>query len=134
MKHKTTLTIFLSSVLFVFAGPSDLQSTAKFQEAHEDDKVYSGGDVDKTAVIKNVKELDPSSLGPSFDCPKKGKVTILLVLRKTGKVTDIKVIKSMKCSFDEKAVRTAAKIKFSPAIKDDQPVSQHLMVEYGFKT
>ena len=57
-------------------------------------------------------------------------VTLRIVLRKSGSVTDVTVVKSSGCSYDQEAVKTVQKLKFEPAIKAGQQVSQYLNFEY----
>ena len=48
----------------------------------------------------------------------------------SGKVTDIKVKSGISDALDEKAIEAARRIRFIPAEKDGQKVSQVLTVEY----
>jgi len=57
-----------------------------------------------------------------------------MVLRASGEVTDIVVIKGLPHGLNDSAVRAAQETKFEPAIKDDRKVSQYLRMEYGFRT
>jgi TonB family protein len=57
-------------------------------------------------------------------------VALKMVLRKTGKVTDITVLQASGCSYDREAIKAASKLKFDPALKDSQPVSQYAEVKY----
>lgn len=92
-----------------------------------DDKVYTPDQVDVKARIKNKTENIPKQ--PS-DCPAKLQVSLRIVLRKSGSVTDITIVKSSGCSYDQEAVKTARKLKFDPAVKAGQQVSQYLNFEY----
>lgn len=91
------------------------------------DKVYTVDQVDVPAKIKTKLENFPEQ--PS-DCPAKLHVTLQIVLRKSGNVTDVTVIKSSGCSYDQEAVKAVQKLKFDPAIKGDQQVSQYVNFEY----
>jgi TonB family protein len=61
-----------------------------------------------------------------------GTVVITAVLSQTGEVTNIRVIQRLRGGLTTEAVRAARRIKFEPAIKDGQPVSQYIKVEYNF--
>ncbi|HEV2802640.1 MAG TPA: energy transducer TonB [Pyrinomonadaceae bacterium] len=61
-----------------------------------------------------------------------GVVRLRLILSATGKVTNIVVLKFLPHGLDEKAVFAASHIKFIPAMKDDRPVSQYILIEYNF--
>jgi TonB family protein len=54
-------------------------------------------------------------------------------MRKSGKVTDVKIIEKSKCSvFDERAIRATQKTKFKPAKKDGVGVSTYMTFEYNY--
>ena len=61
-----------------------------------------------------------------------GIVVLEMVLRATGEVTDITVIEGLPYGLNENSINTAKEIKFDPALKDDQKVSQYLRVVYEF--
>lgn len=61
-----------------------------------------------------------------------GRVILTAVLCKSGKVTDIVVIKEMPYGMTENVVEAVRKIKFLPAEKDGQQVSQMQRFEYEF--
>jgi TonB family protein len=63
-----------------------------------------------------------------------GLVRVLVVLHKSGKVGDVKSLKFSECQrFNENSLASAKKIKFNPAVKDGQPVSVSVMVEFKFQ-
>jgi len=55
-----------------------------------------------------------------------------MILRASGEVTDIVIIKGLPHGLNDSAVRAAQAIEFEPALKDDQKVSQYIRMEYGF--
>jgi TonB family protein len=58
-------------------------------------------------------------------------VVLRVVLCHTGLVTDIKVMKRLPHGVTEKAIEAARRVKFVPAEKDGQKVSQSATFEYG---
>lgn len=62
-----------------------------------------------------------------------GHVILKVVLTAAGEVGGIRVVRRLPYGLTENAIRVACKIKFKPAIKDGQPVSQWLDVEYTFR-
>lgn len=62
-----------------------------------------------------------------------GTVIVRMVLRASGEVTDIVVLKGLPDGLNDSAVRAAQDTRFEPAIKDDRKVSQYVRVEYGFR-
>ena len=96
--------------------------------ATDDDKVYTITEVDVKAKITNKLEHLPQH---KRDCPEAVEAKVRAVLHKSGKVTEVIVTESSKCSYDEEVVKVVKKLKFTPALKDGQPVSQYLVLEYN---
>ncbi len=92
------------------------------------DKVYKPSEVDTKAVLK--KKPEPSMT--SSDCPDSGTVRLGVILDKSGKVTNIKLIKGTSCGFDDSAIKAARKIKFTPALKNGVSVSMYVILEYYY--
>ena len=71
----------------------------------------------------------------------KGSVKLRMILRASGRVTDIEVAEVAPQGLPEEVVRewvklstkAAKKIKFNPALKDGRPVSQYVKIEFNFK-
>ena len=89
--------------------------------------MFRAQEVDVKAKIKNKLDSLPTRKN---DCPDPVQVTLNMVLRKTGKVTDITVSQSSGCSYDKEAIKAVSKLKFDPALKDGQPVSQYSEIQY----
>ena len=93
----------------------------------DEDKVYTAKEVDVMAKVENQVIEGVPKVGK--DCPKTGMVIVVAVLRKTRKVTDLKLIKGVGCSFDQQEVERIRKLKFSPARKSGHPVSLYIQFE-----
>jgi TonB family protein len=63
----------------------------------------------------------------------KGRVVLRAVLCRTGEVTDIEVVEGLRDGRTEKAVAAAKQIKFTPAERRGQKVSQRAIFEYTFR-
>ncbi|MGH9942717.1 MAG: energy transducer TonB [Pyrinomonadaceae bacterium] len=61
-----------------------------------------------------------------------GEVTLRVVLSSSGQVTGITPIKRLPDGLTEKAIAAARQIRFTPAEKDGQPVSQYATIVYNF--
>src|SRR6266436_1799957 len=61
-----------------------------------------------------------------------GNVVLIIVLCRTGKVTNAKVIQGLPQGLTESCLGAAKRIEFQPAEKDDQPVSVKMRIEYNF--
>jgi len=62
-----------------------------------------------------------------------GYVILKVVLTSAGGIDRIRVVRRLPYGLTENAMRVACKIKFKPAMKDGQPVSQWVDVEYTFR-
>ena len=107
-----------------------LYTSSGITQGAEEDHVYMAKDVDVKAKITNRTENIPEV---GRDCPRQGLVTLKVTLHKSGEVTEVKIMKGMGCSYDEATVAAARKFKFTPAVKDDRPVSQYQIVEYVYQ-
>jgi TonB family protein len=90
--------------------------------------VYSGKQVDQKVRIlaKPEPEYDNKELRKSAP----GAIILRAIFCGSGEVTDIKVQNGLADGLNEKAVEAARKIRFIPAEKDGQKVSQVLIIEY----
>ncbi len=62
-----------------------------------------------------------------------GNVVLTIVLCRTGKVTDAKVVQGLPQGLTESCLDAAKRIEFEPAQKDGQPVSVKVQIEYNFE-
>lgn len=120
---KSMICICLAPIFLVALTPAALSS-----QSAADDPVYTVDEVDVRAKVKNQLEHLPDALD---DCPIPVGVSLRVVLRKSGKVTDITVLKSSGCSYDLEAIKAVRNLKFDPAIKSGQRVSQYSKIEYN---
>jgi len=112
--------------------PSPSPSESQKNEPAKD-RVYSSKEVDVKAKIKPQPNDVPQ---PGRDCDEfdyRLRAVLRVVLHKSGIVSEVTLVKGSGCSFDREAIGVARRIKFEPARKDGQPVSQYLQVEYEFK-
>jgi TonB family protein len=134
------LQLALSSALFFAGGfeasaqekdPSPTPSPEEHQkEERTEDPIYSAREVDVRAKVIRLLDDPPN---PGSDC--RGRLRLLVmvraVLRKSGKVTEVELIKGSGCSrYDTDAIRAVQNVKFDPALKDNRPVSQYQRFEY----
>jgi TonB family protein len=62
-----------------------------------------------------------------------GQVVLDVVACRSGKITNIEVVQSQPYGLTEEAIKAARKVKFRPAEKDGQIVSQRMRFEYSFR-
>lgn len=61
-----------------------------------------------------------------------GTVVLSVVFSRNGQVTDIRAAQSLCCGLTEKAIAAARQIRFVPAMREGQPVSVRMQLEYNF--
>lgn len=89
-----------------------------------------------TEVKKTARLLDaPAAVytDPALQAKAKGEVRLRLVLAADGAVKNIFPMKPLKYGLTEAAIEAARRIKFEPAIRDGQRVSQFATLSYEFK-
>ena len=137
------LQLALSSALFFAEGfqasaqgkdssPTPAPEQREKEEGAED-RIYSAKEVDVRAKVIRLLDDPPT---PGSDC--RGRLSLLVivrsVLRKSGKVTEVELVRGSGCStYDTDAIRTVQNVKFNPALKDDQPVSQYQRFAYRYE-
>lgn len=94
-----------------------------------DDVIYREDEVDVKAKRKaeagvRLRASDGKMPYP-LTCPERGETTLSVVVRKSGKVAAVTLVKGSGCAvFDGRTVKDAWKLRFTPALKDGRPVSQ----------
>ena len=109
-----------------FAGPAR-------QDANQtSEKIYQPEEVDRRAKI--IKKSEPRYTEQARRNHTSGGVVLRVVLKSSGEIGDIKVIKDLPDGLTEECIRVAREMKFEPAMKDGIAVSQYTRVEYTFST
>jgi TonB family C-terminal domain len=120
-----TLSLGLCTLLAGVVSDSHLRPVSASQV---EEKVFSADEVEKQAEMKNF-DAASNKFNARFKCEREGTTVISFVLRKSGKVSDVKVENSAGCKASEKALAELRKIKFTPAMKDGVAVSQLIELE-----
>jgi TonB family protein len=61
-----------------------------------------------------------------------GTVSLRVVFSRTGEVINIRAINTLPMGLTERAIAAARQIRFVPAMRNGQPVSVHMQLEYNF--
>jgi protein TonB len=61
-------------------------------------------------------------------------VDIELLVQADGKVSDLKVVRSIDEAFDQAALKAVRKWRFKPATCDGVPMTTHIYVSVAFRT
>jgi TonB family protein len=117
-------------LIFMFVMIVSGQGAGRQQEETCSGHIYRARDVTRRAKITYIRE--PGFTEEAHARGVEGTVVLTAVLCRTGKVTDIKVVKGLPDGLTEAAVESTWGIKFEPAEKDGEAVSQHLRREFHF--
>ena len=133
MKRMLALIIILS-LLTMLSSASAISQELNRESADEpcDGPVYKASEVSRKARI--TYQPSPHLTEEARANLVRGPVVVSAVLCRSGKVTDIQVIKGVPFGVSERAVEATRHIKFRPAEKDGQAVSQAIHVEYRFSS
>jgi TonB family protein len=94
-------------------------------------KAFSARDVDARVTI--VSRPTPTYTKEARRNGVQGFVVLRALLSAAARVERLKVMKRLPAGLTEKAIRAACKIKFKPAMKNGQAVSQLVTIEYVFR-
>jgi TonB family protein len=103
------------------------------QEEPTEDRIYQGKEVDVKAKLEPLKDFPK----PGNDCARRTRLMVVVraVLHRSGNFTQIKIANDWGCdSFDKDAIRVVGNLKFTPALKDNRPVSTYQIFEFNYST
>lgn len=106
-------------------------SLARILDTAINERVLSSKQVDSRVVI--TAKPAPSYTREARRSGIQGLVTLKLLLSGNGKVSRLRIVRGLPAGLSENAIRAACKIKFKPAMKDGEPVSQWVTAEYVFR-
>lgn len=121
--------IFLILASFVFVSSGAAQGNQSDAEKC-DGSVYQPKEVSTKAKI--ISKSAPAYTEAARRNNISGEVFLTATLCRNGRVTDIQVVKGLSHGLTETAIAAAKQIKFEPAQKDGEPVSQAIELQYGF--
>jgi len=90
---------------------------------------HVGGGVSPPRVIYQV---DPEFSEEARKAKYQGTCTLMLVVDKAGRPTNIRVASSLGMGLDEKAIEAVKNWRFEPSVKDGHPVNVEIAVEVEF--
>ena len=126
--------LFLSTFVMILFATFMCSSAPAQEQSGADEKcggpVYKGSEMTRKAVITSKPE--PGFTDEARANQVCGTVVISAVLCRTGRVTDVEVVKGLPHGLTERVIDATRRIEFKPAEKDGQPVSQSLRLEYNF--
>ena len=109
---------------------SDGPGSATPLQSDTGERVFTGREVDTKARL--LKKVEPSYTEDARNNKITGTVILKVIFSKTGEVTNIRVVSGLPYGLTQQAIKAARGIKFTPAMKDGQPVSMWMQLEYNF--
>jgi TonB family protein len=120
----------LAELLTKYQESSQMKDAQKYVEAQKLlEQQYR--ETRKPRVIRRVEPIYPLD---AREKNIKGSVVLTMVVDREGNPQDIKVWKSLYPSMDQAAIEAARQMRFEPALKGGQTVSETLLVEFYFST
>jgi TonB family protein len=98
---------------------------------HDQVAGYTAKEVDVKAEI--TARPEPGYTREARRVGMQGIVALKVLLAGNGKIDRVRVARRLPYGLTENAILAACEIKFKPATKDGQPVSQWVVIEYGFR-
>lgn len=98
---------------------------------HDQVSAYEPKEVDVKAEI--TAKPDPGYTREARRVGVQGVVVLKVLLRGEGKLDRVRVVRRLPYGLTENAIRAACEVKFKPAIKAGQPVSQWVTIQYAFR-
>lgn len=122
----------LSELVTKYQESAQMREALKLIEAQKLLEQYR--DAQQTRRPRVLRRVEPVYPADARDKNIKGSVVLTMVVDRDGNPQDIKVWRSLYPSMDQAAIEAARQMRFEPALKDGQPVSETLLVEFHFST
>jgi TonB family protein len=125
-------TFTLSPSLSALQPPDGTEAGQGSEPANDADlgQILKSSEVSQRARVLEKPEPTYTESARKFQVT--GTVVLRAIFSKNGEVTNIHVLRKLPHGLTQRAVDSARRIKFTPALKDGQPVSVWFQLEYNF--
>lgn len=106
-------------------------SLARILEGEASEKTYLPKEVDTKALIR--EQPEPKYTREARRAGAQGYVILKVLLSAKGDITRVRVVRPLPFGLTENAIRAACEIKFNPAMKSGDAVSQWVTLQYTFR-
>jgi TonB family protein len=96
----------------------------------DSNRIFSGRDVTQKARVLEKNEPTYTESARKFGI--QGTVVLRAVFSKDGEVANIQVVRKLPHGLTQRSIAAARAIRFTPAMKDGQPVSMWMELQYNF--
>jgi TonB family protein len=120
------------ALLAVADKPLSFASSVHQDDNQTKEKIYQPEEVDRRPRI--TRKSEPRYTEQARKNHTNGYVVLRVVLKSSGDVGEITVIRGLEDGLTEECIRAARETKYEPAMKDGNPVSTYVKFEYSFWT
>jgi periplasmic protein TonB len=106
-------------------------SLARILESDPNEKTYLPKEVDTKALIR--EQPEPQYTREARRAGVQGYVILKVLLSAQGDIARVRVVRPLPFGLTENAIRAACEIKFNPATKNGDAVSQWVTLQYTFR-
>ena len=110
--------------------PAEKPKKSEFPKIVDGERIYLGTEVDTKAVI--LKKPEPSGTNEARQHSFHGMIVLHAILGANGRVTNVTIVEGLPYGLTKKSIEAALLIKFRPATKDGEFVSEWVRLEYEF--
>jgi TonB family protein len=121
---------FALALLGVADHPLSFARSIDRNDKQTKEKVYQTEEVDRKARI--TRKSEPRYTEQARKNHTNGWVVLGVVLKSSGDIGKITVIRGLEDGLTEECIRAARETRFEPALKDGNPVSTYVRFEYTF--
>lgn len=114
----------------VSAGPGTLGTLIRHPNDITGETIFRSSEVTTRARV--LSKPEPSYTESARKFLTTGTIVLRCVFSKDGKIANLYVIRKLPHGLTERAIHAARQIRFTPAVKDGQPVSMWMQLEYNF--
>ena len=126
-----TRLVLLTVVFLIATSAVTAQGGNQASDEKCDGPVYEAKDLSQKARI-TARARPPQYTEKARLHSISGQVDLTVVLCRSGQITDIRIVRGLPYGLSESAIRAAKEIKFEPAEKDGDKVSQRMELQFGF--
>jgi len=112
------------------AGPGGYGPAVTNSDPTDYNRIFSGREVTQKARVLEKPEPTYTETARMFGV--EGTVVLRAVFSKNGEVTNLDVVRKLPHGLTQQAITAARAIRFAPAMKDGQPVSMWMELQYNF--
>jgi len=112
------------------ADPRSSSTAQANTDPNDYNRVFSGREV--TQKVRVLEKPEPTYTESARKYAIQGTVILRCVFSKDGDVTNFHIVRKLPHGLTQQSIKAARAIRFTPAMKDGQPVSMFMELQYNF--